>query len=66
MRNLTVCISDDTYRQARIWAAKRDTSVTAMVTDLLEDLPAMWGKYCSSTESKPPLTGPKTPQSGSN
>ena len=34
MRNITVAVSDDSYRKARIWAAKRDTSVSA-VRDLL-------------------------------
>jgi hypothetical protein len=31
MRNITVAVSDDSYRQARIWAAKIDTSVSAVV-----------------------------------
>ena len=31
MRNITVAVSDDSYRQARIWAAKNDTSVSAVV-----------------------------------
>jgi hypothetical protein len=30
MRNITVAVSDDSYRQARIWAAKNDTSVSAV------------------------------------
>ena len=34
MRNIAVAVSDDSYRQARIWAAKNDTSVSA-VRDLL-------------------------------
>jgi hypothetical protein len=34
MRNITVAVSDDSYRQARIWAAKNDTSVSAVVQDL--------------------------------
>ena len=34
MRNITVAVSDDSYRQARIWAAKNDTSVSA-AQDLL-------------------------------
>jgi hypothetical protein len=34
MRNITVAVSDDSYRQARIWAAKIDTSVSAVVRDL--------------------------------
>ena len=33
MRNITVAVSDDSYRQARIWAAKNDTSVSAVVQD---------------------------------
>jgi hypothetical protein len=28
MRNITVAVSDDSYRQARIWAAKNDTPFT--------------------------------------
>jgi hypothetical protein len=35
MGNITVAVSDDTYRQARIRAAKNDTSVSAVVPDLL-------------------------------
>jgi hypothetical protein len=39
MRNITVAVSVDSYRQARIWAAKNDTSVSAVVQDLLLNLP---------------------------
>jgi len=39
MRNITVSVNDNAYRQARIWAAKRDTSVSAVVTYMLENLP---------------------------
>ena len=41
MKNITVSVSDDTYRQARIWAAKNDTSVSATVQDLLINLPGL-------------------------
>ena len=41
MKNITVSVSDDTYRQARIWAAKNDTSVSATVQDLLSNLPGL-------------------------
>jgi len=41
MRNITVTVNDNAYRQARIWAAKRDTSVSAVVTYLLERLPGL-------------------------
>jgi plasmid stability protein len=40
MRNITVNIPDETYRRARIWAAQRDTSVSAVVNYLLETLPS--------------------------
>jgi plasmid stability protein len=35
MKNITVSVDDETYRRARIAAAKRDTSVSAMVRVLL-------------------------------
>ena len=40
MRNITVNISDETYREARAWAARRDTSVSAVMQYLLQTLPA--------------------------
>jgi hypothetical protein len=41
MRNITVTVSDQTYRQARIWAAQRDTSVSAVAQYLLQTLPGI-------------------------
>jgi Family of unknown function (DUF6364) len=38
MRNLTVSLDDDTYRRARMIAAQRDTSVSALVKRFLLDL----------------------------
>ena len=38
MRNITVSVDDDTYRRARIAAAERDTSVSAMVKTYLEQV----------------------------
>lgn len=38
MRNITVAISDTSYREARIWAASHDTSISAIVQFLLEVL----------------------------
>jgi hypothetical protein len=35
MKNITVSVPDDVYRQARIEAAERDTSVSALVTAFL-------------------------------
>jgi len=41
MKNITVTVNDNAYRQARVWAARRDTSVSAVVTYLLENLPGL-------------------------
>ena len=38
MKNITVSVDDDTYRRARIKAAERDTSVSALVKDFLVEL----------------------------
>jgi len=41
MRNITVTVSDETYRMARVWAAQRDTSVSGVVQYLLQTLPGI-------------------------
>ena len=38
MKNITVSLDDDTYRRARMIAAQRDTSVSALVKGFLLDL----------------------------
>ncbi len=38
MKNITVSVPDDVYRNARIAAAQRDTSVSALVVAYLEQL----------------------------
>ena len=38
MKNITVSLDNDTYRRARIVAAQRDTSVSALVKRYLNDL----------------------------
>ena len=38
MKNITVSLPDDTYRRARIKAAERDTSVSALVREFLTSL----------------------------
>jgi hypothetical protein len=38
MKNITVSIDDETYRRARMKAAERDTSVSALVKRFLADL----------------------------
>jgi len=39
MRNITVSVSDQAYRRARVWAAERDTSLSRVVQYLIETLP---------------------------
>jgi hypothetical protein len=41
MRNTTVKISDDSYRDARVWAARRDTSKSAVMLCLMQSLPTI-------------------------
>jgi plasmid stability protein len=38
MKNITLKIDDDTYRKARLRAAEKGTSVSAMVRNILESL----------------------------
>jgi len=38
VRNITVSLDDETYRRARLKAAERDTSVSALVRQFLIDL----------------------------
>lgn len=38
MKNITVSVPDDVYRNARVAAARRDTSVSALVVAFLEQL----------------------------
>jgi len=38
MRNITVAVDDNTYKRARIAAAERDTSLSALVKAYLEQL----------------------------
>ena len=39
MKRITVAVHERTYREARVWAAERDTSLSAVVAYLLETLP---------------------------
>ena len=38
MKNITISLRDDLYRRARVKAAERDTSVTALVREFLTSL----------------------------
>ena len=41
MRNITVAINDQTYRNIRLWCVMRDTSVSRVVQTFLNDLPRL-------------------------
>jgi plasmid stability protein len=47
MKNITLSVDDETYRRARILAAERGTSVSALVREYLQTLS---GKAASKTE----------------
>ena len=38
MKNITVSVEDEVYHRARMWAAERRTSVSAMVRQMLADV----------------------------
>jgi hypothetical protein len=40
MKNITISVDEETYRRARLWAADRGTSVSAVVKCILTTLPA--------------------------
>ncbi|MGA3046146.1 MAG: hypothetical protein ABSD67_05960 [Terracidiphilus sp.] len=64
MRNITVSINDDAYRRARVWAARRDMSVSHLVRSILEDLPGFIRIFAPSlaleSDSKKPAKPPIT------
>jgi hypothetical protein len=39
MKNITVAVPETTYLKARVWAARHETSVSAVVAFLLQTLP---------------------------
>ena len=41
MPNITVTVSEDAYRAARVWAAQNDTSISAVVQYCIEHLPRL-------------------------
>jgi hypothetical protein len=45
MKNITVPVSDDVYRNARVTAAERGTSVSALVVAYLEQLPGQISEF---------------------
>jgi len=41
MRNITVTVNEQTYREIRAWCAQRDTCVSHVVQAFLNDLPRL-------------------------
>jgi hypothetical protein len=68
VRNITVAVSDDLYRQTRRLAAQYDTTVTAMVVYLLQRLPAVLASAAARRlrDSAPPVPAATQPAQPSN
>ena len=49
MKNITVAVTDEVYRAARIAAAERSTSVSALVREYLQTLAAPAGAQAQAT-----------------
>ena len=41
MKNITVTVSDKSYREARVWAAEHESSLSRIVQYLIETLPGI-------------------------
>ncbi|HUH64245.1 MAG TPA: hypothetical protein VLZ50_14660 [Terracidiphilus sp.] len=66
MRNITVSIDEETYRRARIWAAERGTSVSAMVKCILVTLPSRASARKPRAESAAVHSPPPSPSAASS
>ncbi len=51
MRNVTVSIPDDLAQWARVWAAEHDSSISAMLSDVLRGMREKECRYASAMES---------------
>jgi hypothetical protein len=63
-KNITVTVSTEAYRQARIWAAQHDTSISAVVEYLIQTLPGIpraARAFPQSPQSAAPPVPPKPP-----
>jgi hypothetical protein len=62
MKNITVCVSDKAYREARVWAAAHETSLSRVVQYLIATLPnikrAALAFPVAKTASEKPQTAP--------
>jgi hypothetical protein len=64
-RNVTLAISDEAHHKARVWAAQHDVSLSAVLSELLENLPnspnAEHAARRIRERSKPNLRVPRAP-----
>jgi len=61
MKNITVCISNQGYDAARVWAAEHHTSLSKAVAFILENLPNIPMGSKAFPRSKPPATPTSRP-----
>ena len=59
-KNITVTVPEQTYCQARVWAAQRDTSISAVVAYLLESLPGIPRAARAFPAGHPPASTPQS------
>jgi hypothetical protein len=58
MKSITVTVSDQAYRQARVWSAGHDSSLSRIVQHLLENLPRDSRAALASPLAKPDSARP--------
>lgn len=51
MKNITVSVPDQVYRKARLAAAKQDTSVSALVAEILHEIATGRSRHTSRSTS---------------
>jgi hypothetical protein len=61
MPNITVTVSEEAYRAARVWAAQNDTSTSALVKFCIERLPASTMRQPGVTEEVSIPVAPHSP-----
>ena len=63
MKNITVCVTERAYREARVWAAERETSLSRVVQYLITTLPGIRRANLAFPEAKTASEKPETPPS---
>jgi hypothetical protein len=66
MKNITISVPDQTYRHARVWVARRDTSISAVVKYILETLPGIKLATQAFPVIKSPAVAADTPELNAN